>query len=94
MFQEDLTIDEVLADPLILQVMRADGITAYQLRGLLEEVRDRTCKSEPSKLRTRDSDRVRESWQLDTVGRPRKCIATKHNLKRHSAIRPWSIVVP
>jgi|EndMetStandDraft_6_1072998.scaffolds.fasta_scaffold176495_3 hypothetical protein len=50
MFHEDLTIDEVLADPLILQVMRADGITAYQLRGLLEEVRDRTCKSEPSEL--------------------------------------------
>ncbi|GAK72671.1 hypothetical protein RRU01S_27_00590 [Agrobacterium rubi TR3 = NBRC 13261] len=40
MSQTELTLQEVLNDPLILQVMQADGISACQLLSLLSEARD------------------------------------------------------
>lgn len=41
MSQTELTLQEVLNDPLILQVMQADGISTCQLLSLLGEARDR-----------------------------------------------------
>lgn len=39
MFEGELTIHDVLNDPLIHQVMQADGISSAQLRRLLHEER-------------------------------------------------------
>ncbi|OBZ97562.1 hypothetical protein ADU59_00685 (plasmid) [Pararhizobium polonicum] len=41
MFEGDLTIKDVLSDPLIRQVTRADGVSSVQLRRLLHEARQR-----------------------------------------------------
>ncbi|XUY29881.1 hypothetical protein RMR21_023255 (plasmid) [Agrobacterium sp. rho-8.1] len=41
MSQTELTLQDVLNDPLILQVMQADGISTCQLLSLLGEARDR-----------------------------------------------------
>ncbi|MBO0131944.1 hypothetical protein [Agrobacterium burrii] len=41
MSQTELTLQDILNDPLILQVMQADGISTCQLLSLLGEARDR-----------------------------------------------------
>ncbi|MGV2052452.1 hypothetical protein ACQZ48_20420 [Agrobacterium sp. 22-209-1] len=41
MFKGELTIEDVLNDPLIRQVMHADGVSSQQLRHLLRNARER-----------------------------------------------------
>ncbi|KAA3521759.1 hypothetical protein DXM29_23835 [Agrobacterium tumefaciens] len=41
MFNGDLTIEDVLSDPLIRQLMHADRVSSPQLRQLLHDARER-----------------------------------------------------
>ncbi|MFN6980989.1 MAG: hypothetical protein ACK4NU_03595 [Brevundimonas sp.] len=37
----DLTLDEILADPMVRQLMHRDGVAEAQIRGLADHVRRR-----------------------------------------------------
>ncbi len=41
MSKAELTIEDVLSDPLIRQVMHADGVSSRQLRRLLHDAREK-----------------------------------------------------
>ncbi|MDR5012104.1 MULTISPECIES: hypothetical protein [Agrobacterium] len=51
MFEGELTIHDVLKDPLIRQLMDADGISSDQLRPLLLEARQRHLTTNPRDAR-------------------------------------------
>jgi hypothetical protein len=38
---EELSLEEALADPIVQQVMRSDGITASDMRALIQQAREK-----------------------------------------------------
>jgi hypothetical protein len=54
---KELTLDELLADPIVQLVMRRDGVTTEDVRKVIERARQaQSANSEGRELRTHASD--------------------------------------
>lgn len=60
----ELTLDEMLADPMVRLVMRRDGVEETDLRALLRRVRDRLRNAGHRRPDPSDIPRPTESWDL------------------------------
>ncbi len=72
--QTDLTLNEVLTDPLIRAVMRADGVQMAEFKSLLHTAAGRLRQREPAKATTRQADAGSMEESL-FAGRKRRLLA-------------------